>query len=164
MWIRLFSLLLVSFSSLAAQAQLPSNNWSPLNYFGRYHGFGYSDGYHSCKDGNCHGARGLRSNLTPFSNDRDPIATFYGSPTTPSGAPLIQPMQVVPTEQIQATPSKPKTPETVPPAPSKPSSSPSDKGFELSTPKAKLEKNSPPMSFQMRVQPSLSAINHWMTR
>ncbi len=32
-------------------------NFSVVNYLGRFHGIGYSDGYHACPDGNC-GPRG----------------------------------------------------------------------------------------------------------
>ena len=50
---RLLSIAFACLFSISAQAQLSSDRFSPINYFGRYHGFGYSDGYHACKDGRC---------------------------------------------------------------------------------------------------------------
>ena len=50
---RLLSIAFACLFSMSAQAQLSSDRFSPINYFGRYHGFGYSDGYHACKDGRC---------------------------------------------------------------------------------------------------------------
>jgi hypothetical protein len=56
-------------------AQLPSQHFSSINFVGRYLGFGYSDGYHSCKDGRC----------TPSAQSRpwDCMSSFYGAPTLP---------------------------------------------------------------------------------
>lgn len=65
---------LVCLFAANAQAQLPSSRFSPVNYFGRYHGFGYSDGYHACKDGNC-----SRPSWSPFGS----MSTFYGAPSAP---------------------------------------------------------------------------------
>lgn len=56
--------------------QLPSQSKSSLlNYFGRFHGIGFSDGYHSCPDQQC-GPAGSRMATSSFS-------TFYGEPTAP---------------------------------------------------------------------------------
>jgi hypothetical protein len=62
-----------------AFAQIPSaNTWrtAPLNYFARFHGFGYSDGYHSCKGNEC---EPRKSWLTG-----ENMSSFYGEPTAPS--------------------------------------------------------------------------------
>jgi hypothetical protein len=56
--------------------QLPSQGKSSLlNYFGRFHGIGFSDGYHSCSDKQS-GSSGFRLATSSFS-------TFYGEPTAP---------------------------------------------------------------------------------
>ncbi len=78
---RLLSIAIVSAFVVAAQAQLPSDRFSPINYLGRYSGFGYSEGYHACKDG--------RSNSCNSSNSKsmwkpwESMSSFYGSATTP---------------------------------------------------------------------------------
>jgi len=72
---RLLSIAFACFFGAAAQAQLASDRLSPLNYFGRYHGFGYSDGYHACKDGRCK----TGSSWTNWTG----ISTFHSEPTPP---------------------------------------------------------------------------------
>lgn len=58
------------------EAQLPSQNrFSPINYFGRWQGFGYSDGYHACKEGRC--------------PPKLSFSSFYGEPTSPPSYPLF---------------------------------------------------------------------------
>ena len=76
---RPLSIALVCVFSVAAQAQLPSERFSPINYFGRFHGFGYSDGYHACKDGRCNTKGNSRSTWKPWES----MSSFYGSPTPP---------------------------------------------------------------------------------
>jgi len=72
---RLLSIAFACFFGVAAQAQLASDRFSPLNYFGRYHGLGYSDGYHACKDERCKTGSSWK-NWTGMS-------TFYSEPTPP---------------------------------------------------------------------------------
>lgn len=72
---RLLSIAFASFFCAVAQAQLSSDRFSPINYFGRYHGFGYSDGYHACKDGRCN----TGSSWINWTG----VSTFYGEPTPP---------------------------------------------------------------------------------
>lgn len=74
---RPLSIALVCVFSAAAQAQLPSERFSPINYFGRFHGFGYSDGYHACKDARCN------SNSWSKWKPWESMTSFYRSPTPP---------------------------------------------------------------------------------
>ncbi len=160
---RLLSVAFVCVFNVAALAQLPSESFSPLNYFGRYHGFGYSDGYHACKDGHCNSDKGKRNGSIwkPWES----MSSFYGSPTAPpsnrvvtqratSRAPLysqeyfVSPnfgpsIDVSPQSMYQALPqSLPNWPsttqpsyESVPPAPGQSQPSPSDRGnLELPAP------------------------------
>ena len=88
MIMRAISLTFVCFLSVTAQAQFPSARVSPINTFGRYLGFGYSDGYHACKE--------PRAALTSSWSLRKPfesVSSFYGTPTPPpsSGAVGFQP-------------------------------------------------------------------------
>lgn len=83
MWIRAVFFLWATVIPLAAYAQLPSSRFSPINYFGRYHGIGYSDGYHECKSGDCKREPNNKSFLQP-------ISTFYSTPTAPPG-PVVRP-------------------------------------------------------------------------
>ncbi|MEQ1827084.1 MAG: hypothetical protein ABL921_14110 [Pirellula sp.] len=76
MWTRLLSLTLLAIFSCSATAQLPSQRTSPINYFGRFHGFGYSDGYHECKEGRS-------TNTWSFWRPLDAMSSFYGQPTAP---------------------------------------------------------------------------------
>ncbi len=78
---RVIAFCLLSICSSSLWAQLPSARFSPINYFGRYHGFGYSDGYHACKDGRC----GPTSGWKPWES----MSSFYGSPTPPPANRLI---------------------------------------------------------------------------
>ncbi len=73
---RLLSVVLVGVWTVAAQAQLPSEHFSPINYFGRYHGFGYSDGYHACKEGRC--------NSWSLWKPWEPMSSLYSSPAPTS--------------------------------------------------------------------------------
>ncbi len=75
---RLLSIAIVSAFVVAAQAQLPSDRFSPINYLGRYSGFGYSEGYHACKDG-----RSNSSNSKSMWKPWESMSSFYGSATTP---------------------------------------------------------------------------------
>jgi hypothetical protein len=73
---RLMILPVVCLLSVVAHAQLPSQNRvTPINYFGRFHGFGYSDGYHACKDER---PKSWYS-WSPLSG----MSSFYGEPTLP---------------------------------------------------------------------------------
>ena len=76
MFSRLLSIAFVSVLAVTAQAQLPSARFSPINYFGRYNGFGYSDGYHACKDGRC--------KTWSMSKPWESMSSLYGSPTPSS--------------------------------------------------------------------------------
>ncbi|MCE3014808.1 MAG: hypothetical protein ACK56W_03985 [Pirellula sp.] len=62
-----------------AIAQTPTpNSWrtSPLNTFARFHGIGYSDGYHACKGSDCGPKK------TWFLGEN--VSSFYGEPTAPT--------------------------------------------------------------------------------
>ena len=77
---RLLSVAIVCVFNVAAHAQLPSESFSPLNYFGRFHGFGYSEGYHACKDGRCDsGKSGSASIWKPWES----MSSYYGTATAP---------------------------------------------------------------------------------
>ena len=75
---RLLSIAFACFFGAAAEAQLASDRFSPLNNFGRYHGLGYSDGYHACKDGRCK----TGSSWTNWTNWTG-MSTLYSEPTPP---------------------------------------------------------------------------------
>ena len=154
---RTLSIALVCVFTIAAQAQLPSERFSPINYFGRFHGFGYSDGYHACKDGRCN--TNSWSNWKPWES----MSSVYGSPTPPPSnralgvraKPMSQNYQQAyyplpslepstdfsalptPASQLRIPPAPlngthrapaDKTFETVPPAPVRTQPSPSDRG------------------------------------
>lgn len=54
-------------SSSESMAQFGNNtNYPVLTYLGRYHGVGYSQGYHACKTGNC-----------------NPVSQLYQTPSAP---------------------------------------------------------------------------------
>ncbi|MCU0711743.1 MAG: hypothetical protein MUC43_06760 [Pirellula sp.] len=79
------SVLLGSVLSSTSFGQLPNQTkTSPINYFGRFHGFGYSDGYHSCPNNQC-GPN--RSWAKPAS-----FSSFYGEPTAPPGPRFHKPV------------------------------------------------------------------------
>ena len=86
---RPLSIALVCIFTVATQAQLPSERFSPINYFGRFHGFGYSDGYHACKDGRCNTNSNSNSNTNSNSSSwskwkpGESMSSFYGSATPP---------------------------------------------------------------------------------
>ncbi len=159
---RLLSIALVCVFTHSADAQLPSDRYSPLNYVGRVFGFGYSDGYHACKDEKC-----SKPTVSKHWESISPRLTYPASPPSrtivarpvidsPSyareyGVPQIitsgemAPMQMqslqppiqyqVPTEQPgNAVPKS--TIETVPPAaiPEKPLSQPSPSDLRNSEP------------------------------
>jgi hypothetical protein len=76
--------LLTSLVSTSAYGQLPNQSKSsPLNYLARFHGIGYSDGYHSCPNNQC-APKGAWAKPTNFSS-------FYGEPTTPPGSRFCKP-------------------------------------------------------------------------
>lgn len=78
------TLLLASLVSASAFGQLPNQSKSsPLNYLARFHGIGYSDGYHSCPNNQC---PPNRSWAKPVS-----FSSFYGEPTPPPGARFHRP-------------------------------------------------------------------------
>ena len=82
MLIRLFSIAIVFTAVATTQAQLPSQNRvSPINYFGRYHGFGYSDGYHECKESKVRPAS--------FWKPWESMSSFYGQPTVPPSGSIV---------------------------------------------------------------------------
>lgn len=68
----------VAASSSESWAQFGnSTNYPVLTYLGRYHGVGYSQGYHACKTGNC-----------------NPVSQLYQAPSSPDtyGAVLSPPL------------------------------------------------------------------------
>ena len=77
---RLLSFAFVGVFAAVAQAQLPSERFSPINYFGRYHGFGYSDGYHACKGGRCN-SWSLWKPWESMSKPWESMSSLYGSPS-----------------------------------------------------------------------------------
>ena len=87
---RLLSIAFVSVLAVAAQAQLPSERFSPINYFGRYHGFGYSDGYHACKEDRCNSWSPSKHWESPskhwgaLSKPWESMSSLYGSPAPTS--------------------------------------------------------------------------------
>ena len=79
---RVFSLAIACLLSLPAHAQLPSSRGSSTNHLGRYHGFGYSDGYHACQDGKCKTSNASSSGK-PW-KPWEPIAILHAKPTSPA--------------------------------------------------------------------------------
>ncbi len=73
---RLLALVVWLILSNSLQAQLAGNRFSPLNYFGRVQGIGWSDGYHECRD--------PRFKAKESWLDRGPMSSFYGEPTLPN--------------------------------------------------------------------------------
>ena len=138
MFTRLLSFALVSVLTVAAQAQLPTERFSPINYFGRYHGFGYSDGYHACKEGRCNSwslwkpwesMSSLYSSHTPTSSNRSvPIQATANSQISSLdyySAPVIN--QPSPTIGTQWSPASSDSFETVAPSQMQIQLSPSDR-------------------------------------
>ena len=82
---RVFSLAIACLLSLPAHAQLPSSRGSSTNHLGRYHGFGYSDGYHACQDGKCKTSNASSSGK-PWKPWKpwEPIAILHAKPTSPA--------------------------------------------------------------------------------
>ena len=124
----------VSFSN-DANAQLPSQNHvSPINYFGRYHGFGYSDGYHACKNS--------RPSAWSMWKPWESMSSFYGEPTLPPsshfrthGSAAYRPLQTYSNDMTYSQPIP--TPNQIPmgqePITLGPSSIPNH-GYELEQP------------------------------
>ncbi len=94
MFTRPLSIVFVSVLAIAAQAQLPSAQVSRINYLGRYHGFGYSDGYHACKEVKCNSWSVwkpwesmskpwelMSKPWVPMSKPWVPMSSLYDSPT-----------------------------------------------------------------------------------
>ena len=86
MFARLFSIAFVSVLAVAAQAQLPSERFSPINYFGRYHGFGYSDGYHACKEVRCN-SWSMSKPWESMSKHWESPSKTWASPSSPGASP-----------------------------------------------------------------------------
>ena len=62
--------------SAPSHGQIPSQSKkSLLNYLGRFHGIGYSDGYHSCPNDQCGPTRSWFHSAN--------FSSYYGEPTTP---------------------------------------------------------------------------------
>ena len=78
---RILSVAVVCLTPGISLSQLPSQHFSSINYLGRYFGFGYSDGYHACKDGRC--------NAIGQPKTWDSMSSFYGSPTLPPSNKLV---------------------------------------------------------------------------
>jgi hypothetical protein len=147
-----------------AAAQLPSQNrFSPINYFGRWQGFGYSDGYHACKEGRC--------------PPKWSFSSFCGEPTSPPAThlfhahreanigytPQMHPHQA--SQQLAPVPSSPPRNfyETVSPAPLRKPESPSDKDyFELPLPPKSSDDLLPatPSVHSRRVPPGNQSLLH----
>ena len=159
MFSRLLSIAFVSVLAVTAQAQLPSARFSPINYFGRYHGFGYSDGYHACKEGRCNTWSiwkpwesmskpwGSMSSLygmpTPSSSNRAPshsnqavgIQTTNNSPMASQefyATPIIN--RTAPPSGPQWSPAGPHTKESIPPNQNQIQLSPSDRPVRALSP------------------------------
>lgn len=122
---RFLSLVLVLVGASLSEAQMPSHRFSPINYFGRYHGFGYSDGYHACKTERC---------STVSWNPLKSMSTFYGEPTAPPprqggfiGTTHVQ--SVYPVQQIYQPPQSSLMNETLYSMPYGPASSGGDYGL-----------------------------------
>ena len=103
---RLLSIAIVSVLSVGAQAQLPSERFSAINYIGRFTGFGYSDGYHSCKD--------ERRSPVASLKQRESWSTTHGAPTAPPSSnmmmrPTSASQQYAQQVQLDASPSMPST-------------------------------------------------------
>lgn len=152
-----------------------STNHPVLTYLGRYHGVGYSQGYHTCKTGNCNPVSQLYQ--TPSSPDlysavqtppmaRDPWPDFVGSIWNP-----LQPIDSSPAGSYSLYPSpddgksfgaqkSPLPPEPVrseptvrPAAPS----SPSDNNPRLQRPKI-----SEPLPAPKQPTPPAQSTNKWL--
>ena len=174
---RLLSVAFVCVFNVVSNAQLPSESFSPLNYLGRFHGFGYSEGYHACKDGRCEsGKSGISGSIwKPW----DSMSSFYGSATAPPirrvvtpratstvpvygqecfvapnfGTPMdLSPLpkyQSVPQSLPKLAPSPQPSHESFPPAPKQSQPSPSDRG--------KAELPAPSKSEQVPAAPKAEA-------
>ena len=106
---KVFSLAIACLLSLTAEAQLSSSRVSPMNCIGRYHGFGYGDGYHACQDGKC-----KPSNDSSFWKPWESISSFHAKPTSP-------PSRWWQTSGVRISPASPlpfTPPQAVPPSPS----------------------------------------------
>ncbi|MCU0719707.1 MAG: hypothetical protein MUC83_08390 [Pirellula sp.] len=78
------SLLFLSVVSSTSYGQLPNQSKSsPLNYLARFHGLGYSDGYHACPNNQCPPRRSWAGAAS--------FSSFYGEPTTPSAGRFQKP-------------------------------------------------------------------------
>lgn len=88
---RLLSVALVCVFNVAAQAQLPSESFSPLNYLGRFHGFGYSEGYHACKDGRCDSDNSKSSRGGSIWKPWESMSSYYGTATAPPSSRVVTP-------------------------------------------------------------------------
>ena len=171
MFTRLLSFALVSVLTVAAQAQLPSERFSPINYFGRYHGFGYSDGYHACKEGRCNSwslwkpwesMSSLYSSHTPTSSNRSGAipATVNSQMSSLDyySAPDIN--QPSPTIETQWSPASSDPFETVAPAPIHLQPSQIDRGIRALPPPLNKSEYipSPPQSPSKTSPPGLRSI------
>ena len=81
MFARILSVAFLCMISGFSQAQLPSQHFYSINHLGRYFGFGYSDGYHACKDGRC--------STDGKSKNWDFVSTLSGQPTLPPNTRLF---------------------------------------------------------------------------
>jgi len=186
---RFLSVVLVCVGSSLVQAQLPSSRFSPLNYFGRNQGFGYSDGYHACKDRKGEDRKNRESGWSSWSLAKPTwsMSNFYGAPTSPDGssininAPSFSPAYSENDFQYQAFPQSEPIPsveqrlppqtkpqyapgpyESVPPAPPvQPQPSSSDREPEpIYSPRAEVTQP-PPLAFQSkRVPPGNRSLLH----
>lgn len=94
---RVFSLAIACLLSLPAHAQLPSSRGSSTNHLGRYHGFGYSDGYHACQDGKCKTSNASSSGK-PWKPWKpwEPISILHAKPTSPATSRLGKTLSIAP--------------------------------------------------------------------
>jgi hypothetical protein len=105
-------------TSSPVMGQIPSQaRSSPINYFGRFHGFGYSDGYHSCPTPRSPRGHGLAQSLGSPAD----FSSYYGSPTAPTA---MQAPPYMPLQQTPAIPSMPaySSPSLLTPTPAPPRS------------------------------------------
>lgn len=99
------AMVVVSVGGAVASAQLPpQQRFSPINQLGRSWGFGVSDGYHECPEGQCGPNKpGFLDKLNPFGDKLNPLgSTLYpnscavGKCAAPVGTTPAIPMTALP--------------------------------------------------------------------
>lgn len=78
-----FALIGVVFGSSECRAQFGNrSNFPMLTYLGRYHGIGYSQGYHACGSGNCSPVSQLHRAAS--------VPVAFAPPLAPPAVPLVR--------------------------------------------------------------------------